>query len=381
MNIFKISNLVSVFDRSIFDIPYEKQKNFLDQLGDANNDIERSYKQYKCQCLFIPLWKQWLFNAITSILYPFVLIVLLCKSYAIKQKERLDAIGEMKYMGEIIPEELDKEFDINHDYFNRDFFLKWTDIKFIISLLEAYPFSPYFQLKLLLKLSFYSYMIHCYRPRAIVVHGEYSFTSSVLTGFCQYNHVAHINVMHGEKLFYIRDSYFRFHRCYVWDEFYKNLFLSLKAEASQFIIAIPPSLRINQKPDPRADSFADYKYYLANYSEEEIKSIVRSMDFVSKKGQKVVFRPHPRYSDVQLLRKVVSENCIEYPSKVNIIDSIANCDHVVGSFSTVLLQGYCTGKDVILDDVTYWKQYELLREYKYHLIHEVSIHKLSQYPI
>ena len=376
-----LCKFLSLGDKSVFDIPADKQKAFLDKLGDANNDIERSYKQYKCQCFFMPFWKRWIFNAISFVLYPFALVGLLCKSYGSTKKEGVDAIGDMKSMKEIVPDELNEEFDIHYDYFNSGFFLKGADMRFIANLLKAYPFSPFFQLKLLLKLSIYSYIIHRYHPRAIVVHGEYSFTSSVLTGFCQYNHVAHINVMHGEKLFYIRDSYFRFHRCYVWDEFYKNLFLSLKAEASQFIIAIPPSLRINQKPDPRADSFADYKYYLANYSEEEIKSIVRSMDFVSKKGQKVVFRPHPRYSDVQLLRKVVSENCIEYPSKVNIIDSIANCDHVVGSFSTVLLQGYCIGKDVILDDVTYRKQYELLREYKYHLIHEVSIHKLSQYPI
>ena len=372
---------LSLGDKSVFDIPCEKQKTFLDKLEDANNDIERSYKQYKCQCLFIPLWKQWLFNTIASILYPFVLIGLLCKSYGSTKKEGVDAIGDMKSMKEIVPDELNEEFDIHYEYFNSGFFLKETDMRFIANLLKAYPFSPFFQLKLLLKLSIYSYIIHRYHPRAIVVHGEYSFTSSVLTCFCQYHHVVHINVMHGEKLFYIRDSYFRFHQCYVWDEFYKNLFLSLKAEASQFIIAIPPSLRINQKPDPRADSFTDYKYYLANYSEEEIKSIVHSMDFVSKKGQKVVFRPHPRYSDVQLLRKVVSENCIEYPSKVNIIDSIANCDHVVGSFSTVLLQGYYAGKEVILDDVTYRKRYEHLNEYKYHLIQEKSIYKLSQYQI
>lgn len=376
-----LCKFLSLGDKSVFDIPADKQKAFLDKLGDANDDIERSYKQYKCQCFFMPFWKRWIFNVISFVLYPFVLIDLLCKSYVIKQKERLDAIGEMKYMGEIIPEELDKEFDINHDYFNRDFFLKWTDIKFIISLLEAYPFSPYFQLKLLLKLSFYSYMIHRYHPRAILVHGEYSFTSSVLTSFCQYYNVIHINVMHGEKLFYIRDSYFHYHRCYIWDEFYKKLFLSLKAEASQFIIAIPPSLRINKKTNPKANSFADYKYYLADYSEKEIRSIVRSMDFVKNRGEKVVFRPHPRYSDVQLLRKIVSEEFIEYPSKVDIIDSIANCRHVVGFCSTVLLQGYYAGKDVILDDVTYRKRYGRLNEYKYHLIQEESIYKLSQYQI
>lgn len=225
-------------------------------------------------------------------------------------------------------------------------------------------------------------MIHNYQPKAIIVHGEYSFTSSVLTSFCQCYHVIHINVMHGEKLFYIRDSYFRFHRCYVWDEFYKKQFLTLKAESSQFIIAIPPSLQINKESNLTADSFSNYKYYLTNYSEEEIKSIFQSMDFARKNGEKVVFRPHPRYSNIKLLKKVVSEECIEYPSKVNILDSIANCDHLVGSSSTVLLQGYYAGKNIILDDVTYHKQYRLLTEYRYHLTTlDGPINKLSQYQI
>lgn len=382
MNIFKFTKFLAFNNKSIFDIPYKKQKDFLDKMGDANNDIERSYKQYKCQNRFTPFWKQLALNFISFILYPFVLIGLLCKSCRYNVKNTVDAIGDMKFMKEIVPETLNQEFDINYDCFDNGFFIKCADLKFIISLFWAYPFSLFFQLKLLFKLSFYSYMIHNYHPKAIIVHGEYSFTSSVLTSFCQYYHVVHINVMHGEKLFYIRDSYFRFHRCYVWDEFYKNLFLALKAESSQFIIAIPPSLQINQKLNSTADSFANYKYYLANFSEEELKCIVRSMDFVSKNGEKVVFRPHPRYSNIKLLKKVVSEECIEYPSKVNILDSIANCEHLVGSYSTVLLQGYYSGKKIILDDVTYHKQYRLLTEYRYHLASiDGHIDKLSQYQI
>lgn len=66
-------------------------------------------------------------------------------------------------------------------------------------------------------------MITKYQSKAIVVHNEYSFTSSILTAYCETRNVLHINVMHGEKMYYIRDSYFRYDRCYVWDAYYRDL--------------------------------------------------------------------------------------------------------------------------------------------------------------
>ena len=70
-------------------------------------------------------------------------------------------------------------------------------------------YTAIFSLKVTIKVAGYSFMITKYQSKAIVVHNEYSFTSSILTAYCETRNVLHINVMHGEKMYYIRDSYFR----------------------------------------------------------------------------------------------------------------------------------------------------------------------------
>ena len=83
-----------------------------------------------------------------------------------------------------------------------------------------------------MRLSIYSHAIRQYAPRAIVVHNEPSYTVSFLTMCCNKYGIRHINVKHGERLYNIRDSYFRFDECYVWSKYYVNLFKSLNVEMS-----------------------------------------------------------------------------------------------------------------------------------------------------
>ena len=54
----------------------------------------------------------------------------------------------------------------------------------------------------------------------------------------------------------------------------------------------------------------------------------------------------------------------------SIIDSISNCKTAIGSYSTALTQAYCSGKNVVLDDMTYQHQYEKLKDLRYWLINE-----------
>ena len=110
-------------------------------------------------------------------------------------------------------------------------------------------------------------------------------------------------MQHGEKLRYIRDSFFHYDECYVWDEHYVNLFKEMHAEPSQFKVAVPPSLRIDCKVHHNSSVYADYKYYLAADTEEDIKSIVASMAFAKSEGKTVKYRIHPRYTDLNVLKK------------------------------------------------------------------------------
>lgn len=85
-------------------------------------------------------------------------------------------------------------------------------------------------------------------------------------------------------------------------------------------------------------------------------------------GKKVLFRPHPRYSDASLLRKYVDEACIEYPDKVDIMSSIANTGCAVGVYTTVLNQAYHVGKEVIIDDLNFPHIFSKLKELDYSLL-------------
>jgi hypothetical protein len=182
--------------------------------------------------------------------------------------------------------------------------------------------------------------------------------------------------MHGEKLKFIRDSFFRFNECYVWDQYYVNLFVRQYAEPSQFVIAIPPSMRIDKSIIQDANIYADYKYYFAKYNEEQVQAVINAMNILKRAGKKVKYRIHPRYSDLALLRKYVNNEEIEYPSEVGIVDSLSNCGCAVGSYSTVLLQAYFSGINITLDDVAFKEMYNRLNEYGYILMNK-NLERLS----
>lgn len=75
----------------------------------------------------------------------------------------------------------------------------FADICFLLHVFLRYPLYCYFLLKVTIKVAGYSFMITKYQSKAIVVHNEYSFTSSILTAYCETRNVLHINVMHGER--------------------------------------------------------------------------------------------------------------------------------------------------------------------------------------
>ena len=206
------------------------------------------------------------------------------------------------------------------------------------------------------------YVCHSFKSQI-----EYSFSSSLLTAYCHKKGVLHINTMHGDKFFYIRDSYTHFDRFYVWDEHYKSLLISMMAEPSQFRFFIPEFLKFDITKYENKDYYADYKYYLQINTEEELKGILHSMKRLEGTGASYKLRPHPRYSDMNLLHQLIDESHIENPKQVSIQESVANCKCVIGSFSTVLTQAYYSGRGVVLDDITYKERYEKLRDMQYFL--------------
>ena len=197
----------SKLDKVLFDLSVENQNRYLSSLPIPNDDIDRSYLQYRCQSFFSPCWKTVLLNIVAAFLIPFSVFYLWLKSFFYTScSSNLEALGDFKRFEEIVPDELNSEFRISNDVWLLGSCLSFADICFLLHVFLRYPLYCYFLLKVTIKVAGYSCMITKYQSKAIVVHNEYSFTSSILTAYCETRNVLHINVMHGEKMYYIRDS-------------------------------------------------------------------------------------------------------------------------------------------------------------------------------
>lgn len=377
MNFFHLLVLLEKGNKTQFDCPVEEQKAYLASLGKPGDLYDRSYKQYRCQMYLVPVWKRILLSISSALIFPFLLVFLLLRGLKYGHKRDVPAVSDFTTLAEVIPEQLIAEWAPDSSVWDNATGLKINDIGFIFHLFFRFILYPYLVLKLTMKIALYRLLIVRYSPKAIVVHNEYSFTSSILTAYCRKNGILHIDVMHGEKLFYIRDSFFCYDKCYVWDQHYVDLFVSLQADPHQFIIAVPPSLRLDTSAYLNQSVYADIKYYLALNKEEEIASIVSSLKPARDAGLTVKYRLHPRYSDRQMILRYCSEEDLEKPEEVSIQESLSNLAYAAGSYSTVLLQASMAGKKVILDDVTYKKTYEQLKGMDYILARQPHL-KLSK---
>lgn len=366
-------------DKDWTQIPYSRQNEILSSFPSPKDDFDRSYYQYRCQTYFVSRNKRFIFNAITFVILPFLLLVLLLIRLFRSKRRHIDAISSMGRSRKFIPPSLLREFIIDYDTWTNCFSLSFNDLKFVFKIICKTPFSPYYLFKVILKLAAYSDMIYLYSPRAFIVKSEYSFTSSLTTTYVNLFYIEHINVMHGEKIFFIRDSFFRYNRCYIWDVHYKKLFSKLRAEESQFIIEQPPALHLDIKDLNDKRSFAKYKYYLQTYDEQELQCIINSFSFVDDFHRDVMFRPHPIFSNLNILKKYISSSQIENPHIISIEQSLANTDNVVSTYSTVLYQAYLLGINVILDDMSNNVLFEKLKEHDYILSNKKNIEFLSQY--
>lgn len=377
MTIFKLLNLLQIGNKGCFDISAEQQLAYVKSFAEPTDDIDRSYKQFLCQEYFVPLWKRSLWWGASLLASPVVLAMLWLKGRNINFVKYIDTIAEDKGMDEIIPSALTDKYELNHEGWHAGVGLTNGDVKYLLTKIVG-PRQPYFVLKMIILIAKYSPKVTMYHPHRIIEHSEYSFGSSAITDYLHYRGVQHIDVQHGEKLLIARDAFFHYDECYVWDAHYVNLFCKLRAEPTQFRVTIPPSLHIDCVVNKNQDVYADFKYYLAKITEEEIESIVDSMSFAQRVGKSVKYRIHPRYTDLNVLRKYVKEEDIELPSMVNILESVANVEYAVGSYTTVLLQAYLSGKKVILDDVTYKERFEHLKEYGYILAENDDVERLSE---
>ena len=378
MNYITLLKFLRSFDKDLFEVTYKEQNDFLKKMKEPNDDIDRSYNQFRGRHFFYHGFKEIAAETISVFALPvYVIYCIIQYIFRAKAVQEMQAVGDFNKFEEVIPNSLREEFEINNSVWNKGRILSCNDVLLLCKIFLRHP-VPCFVFKTAIKLSYYKYMICCYHPKAIIVHNEASYVGSILTKYCNNLGIEHINVQHGEKLYYIGNAYFRYNRCYVWGEHYKQMFLNLKAEPSQFRIEIPESFNINVEKHFKNEYYSDYKYYLQVYDENQLRSIIKSLDFVLRKNETYKFRPHPRFSNIKLLESLVDKSRIEYPNEVPILESIASTKYAVGSFTTVLNQAYYANIEVIFDDVTYKDTFDKLGDLNYIFTNE-DTNKLSQY--
>ena len=373
MNIF-IKKIFSILQDDPFAIKVDLQQEFLFNLKQADSDIERSYNQYKCQ-KFLNNKIMFFLNNIASffLLYPLITIYF----FRSKSKGKCDINYKNVFANkqvDILSSDLIEEYSpIQVIDFNQKANLELKDLRFIIEIIKKYPFSFYFLVKNIIKIAIYRSVIQQYNPRSFIVTSEYSFTSSILTSFCERNNIEHINIMHGEKFFFIRDSFFRFTRCYVFDEHYIDVFHKLRADNNNFIITQPPSLKVNAFNYKKEKQVYDFTYYLATYNENQIKGIINNLKTLTSFNYIVKIRPHPRYSDLTLLNKYIDKIEIENTKTVSIEESLILTKSAIGLYTTVLYQGFLNNINIVFDDIVFEEEFKALKSLDYILISKKHI--------
>lgn len=360
-------------ENSVFDYPVEKQKKYIERFPEPKDEIERSFFQYKCQMKLKKKITSIVLNFFSAPLFLYYLI----KKEKIGESEKVDAIFFADGKPDnIIPLELREKYSRWKVIEDKGSFLSKDGKKYMKSIWKKHPFSYQLLLKSIIKIRFYDYVITSFSPKSIVVCNEYSFTSSLLTGYCRARGIKHINVMHGEKFYFMRDSFFVFDECYVWDDYYRQLLSQLRAEKEQFRISVPQAVKIESSGD--ISKKFDFTYYLGAESGLKLERIVENMEYISKSGFKVAIRPHPRYTNSTELAQMASELIIEDVSKITIEESLLRTKCAISLYSTVLSQAHYNGIDVMIDDVSNKEFFDKLKDRQYIMLNK-SHRLLSEY--
>lgn len=345
---------------AVFTVPVEKQKNFINKLPAPKDNFDRSFLQFKCQ-MFMMGFFHYPLNIALGILYFYNKKAI--KHISVEKAEGVEALFCTEDLSEdVLPHELYETYPslIKIDP-TIHLSLNEEDRKFLKLLARKYPFRWHFRFKIMLKMAMYRYIIDTYNPKALIVSSEYSFTSSIITEYLERQGIKHINIMHGEKLYNISDSFVNFTEYYLWDKYYIDLLGELKANTSCLKVAVPPVLKLQGKTEKEMD----LTYYLTTETPEEVQKVVDSLVPLAEKGLKVAVRSHPRYTYIDREMAESKGLFVEGRGDIPFEDSLLRTKLAASLYSTVLFQAYCNGIPFAIDDINRPELYKKLEELEY----------------
>lgn len=363
----KVQNMILNRKKPFFAMEVSEQRRILDAFPEPEDLIERSYFQYLCQMKQLPLIIRFIQNFVSIFWLPFYLLTNYKKKCKNDKPQNnvaifITGLNDFSY----IPESLKKEFNqIVYSGYS-SLMIKSDDIDVIKKIFVRYWYKPYFVLKCIMKIGLYSKQICNYNPKAILTFGEFSFTSSILSFYCNHQNIKHINLMHGEKLYDIHDAFVEFDKYYVWDQHYVDLMISLRANSEQFKIEVPRSVELE------IDDYSKYEkeltYYLGGETKNDLINLRINLLNTKIPIERICLRYHPRYGDKQQIFSIFSGFQIENPIEVPLSESISKTRYVASLYSTVLYQAFVNGKEIIIDDISNREKYKKLQDLKYIMI-------------
>lgn len=337
------------------------------------DDFGRSIAQHKCQVY--PFKKDaFSLNCMAFFLTPIVLVMLLLKKRTLVTNAPSTIVCYNCFnLPGSLPEAL-QDKDITYLKSTEcPYYLSRADVSFLVRFFFRSFWHPFLSFRVMLKVAKYRAIIDSFSNlKAIAITGEFSDSSSAMTQYCREKGIKHYDFMQGEAFSSPRASFFHFDKCFVWDQYYVDMFVSFGACSEQFEVSTPKCL---QKIEPDIiEKTIEFTYYLGGDSDEELQIVRAALDKLMARGYVCVVRPHPRWSNMESVKKVFEGISIQDTSSVNINDSILMTKNAIGLYSTVLIQAFYNDVDVVIDDLSCPDKFKVLESYKYIMLNKP--HKL-----
>ena len=358
-------------------MPYGPQMEYLDNFPEPEDDFERSYFKYKCFCEYCYYKRKWMvavYNIGAMVLLPFVHSNLRKAKPSEPFIEKMDAVIENVPRlpnADVIPQEIVdkypkvKEIEVV-DY--TDAFLSDEAEAIYQELKKRYFSKFYFRMIAAQKLGQFSRFLKAYKPEAIAFYScEREFTGPLQAMLCERCGAEYLAFMHGDYISTLSFAFQRYSKYYVWDESYKDMFDRLKC-ASPMTVYRPSKLKGIATPINEKECTYFATYYFSDETRKEAESIYETFSKFEAEGLRTKIRPHPRFSDLEMLGEVFKDIMIEDTKNYSLSDSITNSLYTVGLNTTVLSEACFSGKKVVIDDISNSQKYMELDERGYVMI-------------
>lgn len=355
------------------------QDAYLSKFEVSDNHYENSYNKYKCVCFFhYSKTMLFFYNVASALLYlPMYLKLGRTKRNQAGEKiNNLLVIKKGKTIGtdDIFPEELKEQYTVREYFVDYNKIFLDSDAKKILRVArKKHPFSFYYNLVLMIRMATQCSIINENSPSVVCTYVcEREFSDPLLTLYSEQRVVQYYGFMHGDFMYQIDHAFMQFSCYWVWDKHYLKMFKELKC--NQPMRVYTPG---KYKPLVEASPLeSDYEFFATYYCSGETKASIDKLkvifDAMKSCGKNAKIRPHPRFSNYEHIKQVLSEYAIEDCSSCSLKESLESTYCCIAINSTVLSQAYHSGKPVIIDDLTNIVEFGKLKDEEYIMLDKAN---------